>query len=51
MEEEANESKESNIKNKSKSFLDLYQSLSQNSNAFNGTNIYDKTEPNNSSSK
>jgi hypothetical protein len=51
MEEEANESKEFNEKNKSKSFFDLYPSNSQKSNIFNGTNIYDKINPNTSSSK
>ena len=51
MEEEENEEKEINEKNQSKSYLDLYPSFSQKSNAFNGTNIYDQTEQNNSSGK
>ena len=39
MEEEANESKKSKGKNESKSYLDLFQNISQKSTSFNGTNL------------
>ena len=43
--------KKPNEKNKSKSYLDLYPNISQKSNSFNGTNIYDKSEHNSYSGK
>ena len=51
MEEDRNDSKESNERNKSKSFFDLYENISQRSNLFNGTNLYDRIDQNSSSSK
>ena len=51
MEERANESEESNGKNKSKSYFDLYPNISQKSKSLNGANLCDKMGHNNSSSK
>ena len=51
MDEESKELNESNEKNKSKSYFDLYPNISQISKSFNSTNIYDKSEQNSSSCK
>ena len=44
MDNEANYSNESNKKNTSKSYYDLYPSFQQRSNSFIGINIPDKSE-------
>ena len=46
-----NKKNESNKKNKSESYFDLEPSIFQKSKSFNGTNIFDKSEKNSSSSK
>ena len=51
MDAESKELNESKEKNKSKSYFDLYPNISQKSNNFNGSNIYDKSDQNSSSSK
>ena len=51
MDSEQNHSTQSKFKNESELYYDIYPSFQNKSNSFNGSKVYDKSDPNNYSGK